>query len=495
MMNRREFLKALAVGGVTVSLPAVAIGKALSQAPPGTLGIGATQRDPIHHVISRLTYGVTPELYQHVQNIGIEAFLDEQLNPQRINDADTDARLPDIIGLSTAELVRDYADNPAVVVRGMIEATITRARYSNRGLFERMVYFWSNHFNVYIRKAFTYLLKPAEDRDVMRVHALGTFGDLLQATAKSPALLFYLDNFQSNANNPNENYARELLELHTLGVDGGYTETDVKETARIFTGWSLGGPRDRQNAGNFVYRAILHDPGEKVVLGRTFPALRGMVEGEELLDMLAQHPSTARFVAFKLVRHFVADNPPNALVEHVAQVFSQSNGDIRSVLRTIFASDEFWQAPPKLKTPMEVVIGMLRALDYQPGFNRAYQQAIFSLLEQMGHIPFTWPAPNGFPDVSAYWMQNLLPRWNAAIHAVGIRLEGHPNYDILNTLIGDVDADTALNRVAHYLYGRGLSDAELAFIYDFMDEIGGSEADKAAGSLALMLAAPAFQYR
>src|SRR5437763_3327404 len=316
---------------------------------------------------------------------------------------------------------------PAQFLTGELQMSrILRAVYSERQLQEVMVDFWTNHFNVFARKGADRWLLISYDRDTIRPNTLGKFYDLLLADAKSPAMLFYLDNFQSvspNAqapplrpnsqqnplrnlrmsNNPqqqrpqqqrrgiNENYARELMELHTLGVDGGYTQKDVQEVARCFTGWTIIAPRGagaaaqgvmngpmadmlRTKAGTFVFRPAVHDNGEKIVLGHKIPAGGGEKDGLMVLDILAHHPSTAKFIATKLVRHFVSDDPPPALVDRVAQTFLKSDGDIREVLKAIFFSPEFNSAAAyraKAKRPLELAIRAVRTLG--PDTHRAPQ--------------------------------------------------------------------------------------------------------------------------
>src|SRR5579884_1671999 len=240
-----------------------------------------------------------------------------------------------------------------VIADDLAEARVYRAIYSNRQLEEELTDFWFNHFNVFLDKGADRYLVSEYERDAIRPYVLGRFRDLLEATAKSPAMLFYLDNWQSvgadaaaNARRPakarrglNENYARELMELHTLGVDGGYTQKDVTEVARCFTGWTIKAPRQ---GGGFEYNDRMHDKGEKVVLGVTIPAGGGIEDGEKVLDILAHHPSTARFISKELAQRFVADNPPATLIDRMAQTFVKSDGDLREVMRTMLTSKEFW---------------------------------------------------------------------------------------------------------------------------------------------------------
>ena len=264
--------------------------------------------------------------------------------------------------------------NPQNLIVGQLQAAkLIRAVHSERQLEEVMVDFWMNHFNVFIAKGPERLLVPSYERDVIRPRAFGKFRDLLGATAKSPAMLVYLDNIQSVSPDSragrrgkrglNENYARELMELHTLGVDGGYTQQDVIEVAKVFTGWMVPGGQGG-GAASFRFQPAAHAPGDKKVLGHTIRE-GGVQEGEEVLDLLAGHASTAKFLATKLVRRFVADDPPPSLVSKVAETYTATGGDIREMLRTIFDSPEFWSSETfqaKAKKPLEFVASTIRAI-------------------------------------------------------------------------------------------------------------------------------------
>lgn len=262
-------------------------------------------------------------------------------------------------------------------------ARIYRAAWSERGLYERMVELWTDHFNVPISDLMPD--KIVDDREMIRAHALGRFGDLLYASATSPAMLFYLDNASSSKEYPNENYARELLELHTLGVDVGYTERDVKETARAFTGWSL----NDSFPGRFYFDAERHDGGEKVVLGRSLASGRGIEDGLEVLDLLAHHPATARFIAFKLGRMFVEDNPPESFIESTAKVFTSSGGELKETVRHVFHTPEFWaSAGKKYRRPLEQFVANLRALYPALEVSAKGRGQFIWTLETLGHKPY-----------------------------------------------------------------------------------------------------------
>jgi len=313
-----------------------------------------------------------------------------------------------------------------VVAYDLLESKLLRAIESNRQLAEELDDFWFNHFNVYYDKGSDRFLIPDYERQAIRPNVLGKFRDLLEATAKSPAMLFYLDNFQSvrpdiDANNKNrkvkrglnENYGRELMELHTLGVNGGYTQQDVREVARCFTGWTLLEPR---RGGGFFYNDRLHDKGEKVVLGHVIPAGGGMDDGERVLDILATHPSTAHFISRELAQRFVADNPPDSLVEKMAAKFLATSGDIREVMKTMLESKEFWSEGAyraKIKTPFEMVASSVRALD-------ADVTDAWALANQVGNLGeplYRKQEPTGYSNANSEWVNSaaLLSRMNFAL--------------------------------------------------------------------------------
>ena len=432
--------------------------------------------------------------------------------PGEAMSADEASKPTDAEGKRTAEYrqkIREYYEKngllqPQRIVGELQASRILRAVYSERQLNEVMVDFWTNHFNVVAAKGADRWMLTSYDRDTIRPNAMGNFYDLLKATAESPAMLFYLDNFQSvspNANlgpngngrrgqagrdplldamrgrginnrranapypqagqnqpqanrpNPqqqqppprrgiNENYARELMELHTLGVDGGYTQKDVQEVARCFTGWTIFAPRGaaaapnavmngpraeqlRENAGRFYFNARVHDEGEKTVLGHKIPAGGGAKDGLMVLDILAHHQSTAHFIATKLVRHFVSDNPPPALVDRVAQVFTKSNGDIRQTLGAIFFSPEF-NAPEayraKIKRPFELAISAVRTL----GADTNGMPALHQWIARMGEPLYGFQTPNGYSDVAENWVNTgaLLERLNFGLALASNRIGG-----------------------------------------------------------------------
>ena len=301
-------------------------------------------------------------------------------------------------------------------------AKIDRAVESDRQLEEVLVDFWYNHFNVDASKGADRYLVSAYERDAIRPHVLGKFRDLLEATATSPAMMFYLDNWQSKASGLNENYARELMELHTLGVDGGYSQKDVTEVARCFTGWTIDRPAQ---AGGFVYRDQIHDNGAKIVLGMTIPAEGGRSDGEKVLDILARHPSTARFISRELAQRFVADNPPPALVDRMAKTFHETDGDIRAVLVAMFRSPEFFSVGAyrsKIKSPFEMAVSAVRAA----GAKIENPLPLVNQIAALGEPLYRKQEPTGYPNVSADWMSSsgLMGRMNLAMDLTANRLAG-----------------------------------------------------------------------
>ena len=444
-----------------------------------------TADQQVRHALDRLGFGPRPGDVARVREMGVDRWIALQLAPDRVPDASTDALVAsafetyhadtrELVSLAQAgqQAIRQRArqaaqqgdtanrremraealrDDPQLreqlrrgrrIVGDVQAVKLARAVASERQLEEVMADFWENHFSVFAGKGQTRNFIPSYDRDVIRPRALGRFRDLLGAVAKSPAMLFYLDQFQStvdSAHSPlrnarfartrpggrarglNENYARELLELHTLGVDGGYTQRDVIEVARALTGWMM---NPRQGAG-FVFRPEIHDADAKVVLGHRLAAGRGIEDGEEVLDIVARHPATARFIARKLAVRFVSDDPPPALVERAAATFRRTDGDIRETVRTIVTSPEFFSRAAyraKVKSPFELVASALRAVGARPDTTPRSAQ----LVAFLGAPIFGHQAPNGWPETGDSWMNAgaILNRINFGLALAGGRLPG-----------------------------------------------------------------------
>ncbi len=465
-----------AAPGANSATPAADPGRAASLAvPPSPL----SEDQQIVHVLNRLGYGPRPGDVERVREMGLARYIARQLDPAGIpDDAIGPALSPyPALAMTAGQLVREYPQptkevrekmasgamtpqemreifpperRPYVITAQMQAAKLVRATLSERQLEEVMVDFWFNHFNVFAHKGPVKWMLPEYERDAIRPHALGRFTDLVVATARHPAMLYYLDNWMSTRDEfimpvgpnrgkkmgLNENYARELMELHTLGVDGGYTQQDVIEVARCFTGWTINRP---QQGGGFVFRPFAHDQGAKRVLGHVIPAGGGEQDGMGVIEILARHPSTARFISTKLVRHFVSDDPPPALVERAAATFRRTDGDIRAVLLTIFTSPEFFSAEAyraKVKKPLEVVASAARALDAQllpPGpvaeRGRLQLGGGFVLARQVANLGeplYEMQPPTGYGDVAEAWVNTgaLLNRMNFALALAHNRLPG-----------------------------------------------------------------------
>jgi len=344
-----------------------------------------------------------------------------------------------LLPLAPVELRREMmlsVNPPAVLDMDLSEAKLLRALYSDHQLQELLVDFWYNHFNVFLDKGADRYLVSGYERDAIRPYVFGKFYDLLLATAKSPAMLFYLDNWQSVGPNSvaerlrpnakkrglNENYGRELMELHTLGVDGGYTQRDVIEVARCFTGWTIAAPK---KGGAFKYNDRMHDKGEKVVLGHLIPAGGGMDDGLEVLNILATAPATAHHISLELAQRFVADDPPPSLVNRMAATFQKTHGDLRQMMRTMISSPEFWSQGAyraKVKSPFEMVVSALRATnaDVTSAF------ALVNELRKLGEPLYGKLEPNGYSSANAEWVSSsgLLDRMNFALALAANRVPG-----------------------------------------------------------------------
>ncbi len=505
-LSRRDFFK---LSGATLATAAAVQHNTIVQAAPETTNSLNTSQtastaanDPILRFLNRAGYGPRPGDYAKASAVGLAAYLEEQLNPTLIDDRFVDGIMQEmtVYNKPADQLSSKNKATRSIATRELQRATILRAAFSNRQLYEAMVEFWSDHFNIALPSNGTLrVFKMLDDRDVIRPNALGKFRDLLFASANSPAMLVYLDNIRSRADRPdkkpNENYPRELMELHTLDVTGGYTQQDVEEAARIFSGWGVA-RGNKELLWQREFNAKWHDDGEKQVLGQLFPAGQGEQDVNQLLDLLATHPSTARFIATKLVRRFVADQPPESLVSQVTQTYQSSDGDIKEMLRVIFLSDEFANAPEKLKRPYTYVISAIRALDGQLKNINKLEKIDNTHLVAMGQGLFRWPAPNGYPDVSAAWGNNLLPRWNFALAWLDDKIPGMSLP--LAELLGDInEVSTALDHLAGLL-GQTLSDDKRAQLIAY---VGSKPFEhrrtqrRLKEAVGVLIASPSFQWR
>jgi len=584
---RRRLPAALAVLAV-----AAAVHVNASKAPASAVPAHPDDRTIIH-VLNRIGFGPRPGDIERVRAIGLQAYIDRQLRPEKVDDPAIAARLASLETLhkSSREIAEQYllpaqmlrlqqrqqqaAPAPAIapvadlppaaspagprpqaapvtdgqpremrtpeqieaakveraVMTDLAQQKVLRAVYSERQLDEVMVDFWFNHFNVFAGKGQTRGYVTEYERETIRPHVLGKFRDLLGATAQSPAMLFFLDNWQSSAppdaetsmparngradapfapvrpgggrtpatarrpiapepaprvgpavqnrrgRGVNENYARELMELHTLGVDGGYTQKDVQEVARALTGWTIQNPR---LGGGFVFQPRMHDAGAKLVLGHTIKAGGGQQDGEQVLDILARHPSTARFISTKLVRRFVSDTPPKTLVDRAAKRFHDTDGDIREVVRTIITSPEFFSASAyraKVKTPFEFVVSALRAT----GTDAPSALPFVAALRDLGMPSYMCQPPTGYADRADAWVNTgaLLARMNFAVTLTAPRRpRGNPAIP--------VDPGQARDTLVRDVLAGDLSPSTQSTI---------AQAQQAPQAVALVLGSPEFQKR
>jgi uncharacterized protein (DUF1800 family) len=506
---------------------------------------GATlpnDRQAIAHVLNRMAFGARPGDLARVQKMGLQPYIDEQLHPERIADSAMRARLENLttIGMSSPQISARYerplielrqrqaranaADGDATrqspeAVRLQKEANsvvlelgaqkMLRAIYSGRQLQEVLTDFWFNHFNVDAQKGRDRFLLTEYERETIRPRVLGRFRDLLEATAKSPAMLFYLDNWMSaDPNGPhpdmararfgrgrftesmlrpqaqqngqrrglNENYGRELMELHTLGVDGGYTQKDVTEVARAFTGWTID---NAHHGGAFRFEPRIHDEGEKVVLGHTIKTGGGMNDGEQVLGILATHPSTAHFISLELTRRFVSDIPPQTLVDRAAARFRETGGDLREVMRTILTSPEFLSAgayQSKVKTPFEFVVSAVRAT----GAEVSDALPLVRAIQPLGMPLYQCQPPTGYKDTADAWTNTgaLVNRMNFALALASNRLPG--------TSIDNESLENSQQSAVDAILDGGASETTRATI---------ARATTAPQMVALTLGSPEFQKR
>lgn len=451
--------------------------------------MGNSELERLVRLANRITYGANRGLMQTVEALGYQGFVEWQLDYQAIDDGELEGLLHAILptlAMNPQELYEHVfeEENFGAPQRDLLIATLIRRAFSPRQLFERMVEFWSDHFSVPANDLPVALFKFTEDRDLIREHAMGRFETLLQGDARSPAMLYYLDNFSNTADGPNENYARELLELHTLGVDGGYTESDIKEVARVFTGWSIRIP------GEFLFNFFSHDWESKQVLGRQIQPT-GFDEGELVLSLLADHPSTARHVVTKLARRFLADLPGEDLVDDVADEFVSSGGDIRATLHRLLLHPLVAETQAiKFKRPNEFVTGLSRALETE--LSEQSLLATFETLNSAGHLPFGWPAPDGYPDQRAYWQSTngLLVRFNSA--AAWAEQLG-PRSEVLRQASAIEEPIAQIDFLADSLRPQGLAPAARRRMLRYANTL--ADRERPSALAAWLLSSPEAQWR
>ena len=489
------------------------------------------EQEAILHALNRLGFGPRPGQIEQIEKTGLENWIQAQLHPEAISDPVIDARLaeypafglnatglldqypqPEVgakrMGITRDEYIKRLQDqakqmagtNTAQVslavsvpykdqneiVNSLMAIKMIRAIYSERQLSEQLADFWFNHFNIFVYKDLDRWYLIPYERDSIRPHVLGKFRDLLEATAKSPAMMFYLDNassadphaFDRLKQHPvrtrpgeklppiggrrglNENYGRELMELHTLGVDGGYTQQDVIDVARAFTGWTIASPRDKPE---FYFDERLHDPDPKRVLGKKIKS-GGMKDGEQVLELLAKNKNTAHHISLQLAHRFVSDDPPAALVARMEKAYEKSKGDIRAVMTTMIYSPEFWTRTAfraKVKTPFELVASTVRAL----GADMDQPLQMAQWVARIGEPLYQCLPPNGYSDKASEWVSTgaLLNRMNFAVALSGNKIRG--SQVDLGSLVGtdaDANAHLALDRVESIFLAGQISDSTRA---------------------------------
>lgn len=469
-------------------------------------GHGRARRGPAYHLLNRATWGFTRDDLAELLLRGYSGWLDWQVKPDLIDDSICDAMLAQYptLNLTAYEIAQGYfgtGGGPLGTHWGMAQelrnARLTRAIHSRRQLFERVVEFWTDHFNATQdlgswQRAF----RTVADREVFRQHALGNFRDLLMANAKSAEMLRYLDNVSNVAGAPNENYAREVLELHTLGVDGGYNENDVRELARCFTGWNIYSTTTDTNWGDFRFKQWDHDPGSKLVLGMTIPG-GGVEEAESVIDFIAVHPSTARFLAEKMFRFFLRYEPTTEMVDEGAAAFLSSNGEIKDLLLVVL--DEKWVEhvdplnDPKLKRPMHLALSLVRSLGQAARLLDPV--GIDSTLVSLGHRSYNWPDPDGYPDELETWGSNVLARWNLAHNICQNTMNGldTPNW-LIGQLLGWPSDDELADVLNQHLFNGYMARKDLRALRSYISASGLRSMSLRAEAYAMAACSPSFQF-
>ncbi len=476
--TRRDFLKRVVGKAETESVPQVTYSGAMV-IPPNSW------HDPQLRLVRRATMGLTAADVLEVRRQGYQQWLNEQVNFTRLDDTAVDtavaAKYP-LLSLTPAGLA---AANGTAVRNQLQDATLYRAAFSERQLYERMVEFWSDHFNISIDKVG--YLKAVDDREVIRKHAMGKFSDLLKASAHSPAMLAYLDQNLSRNGSPNQNYARELMELHTIGVDGGYTQTDVEQLARVLTGWTFTG------AGEFTFNASRHDFGAKTVLGVQIAATSsttgaaGVNEGEMMLDVLINHPSTGRFLATKMLKWLLTPEPTATQINAIAGAYRATGGDIKRMVRAILNEGWVTTAPAKIKRPFHLIASGLRATN--ANVNSA--AGMTSQVRVLGQPLFQYETPDGYPDLVEYWVGNVTPRWSFGTTLANSNSTTTTQVDVAPYLTGTPDA--AIDKIQTDFFGGELSLSTRERLLTYL-QTGTFNTTRVRETIALALSSYEFQW-
>ena len=459
-LTRRQIL-GLGVAGAALAGCSPAA-RRLAPDLPADVSLPQGDVEPTLRLVNRVSFGPVPGELARVARMGLEAYLAEQLSADQEEPLHLVAQLHrlDAYRMDSHEMEELPQD---LILAQLQQGAILRAVYSPNQLRERMVEFWTNHFNIYGRKGSSAFRKGVDDTQVIRRHALGNFRDLLGASAHSPAMLAYLDNQVNVSGVPNENYARELMELHTLGVNGGYTQHDVQEVARCFTGWGIE-KRFLRPKGRFYFDSEKHDEGAKRVLGELILPNGGAVDGEHVLDLLSKHPSTAKFVCGKLCRYFLGHSD-HTTVDHMAETFLKAKGEIKPVIKEMLTASNLKDSGPVQKRPFDFMVSAMRVTGALTDGGKPLQ----SHLEKMGMPLFQWPMPDGYPVKQEAWTGTLLARWNFASDLAHSRIAGstvdlkkleeRSSGPVAEVLMGSQNMAADVMRHAK---GRGLEDVATA---------------------------------
>ncbi len=531
-LSRRQFVQVGGAAAAAAAAPGLT-GTDLAARPPlgwaARMAADMPKPDLPALLYNRAAFGPRPGDVERVRAMKQPYdWVEEQLDHTAIDDSAVDQALSRLPTLSmTPRQLLNYGMNRGQMVEELRLATIYRQVFSRRQLFEVMVDFWSDHLSIYHPTDFCEYFKTVDDRDVIRKHALGRFQDLLTASAKSPAMLNFLNNDASRVNNVNENYAREIMELHTLGVavDGvPYTEQDVKEVAKCFTGWAWTFQETSPRRGEFEFRQDWHDNGSKEVLGQFIGPGYYLEDGQFVIDILCHHEATSRFLATKLVRRFVTDDPAGQtpeLVARVAETYRRTDGDIKEMLHAILTSPEFASSfadfGGRLSRPNDLVARSLRAVDAQPESfptdyrNNAVYNRLRYTLQSMGQLPFYWPTPDGYPDVKDAWGSSIgmLTRWNFGLALCGAGSGGAFGGELIpgfkpdrQTPADRTTAGAVVDFWVERLLHRPVLDADRALLVGYLTNGGNASTPRTAALdqrmpelIALILDSPYFQWR
>lgn len=444
---------------------------------------------PEKRLVRRITMGLSDDHVLQATKLGYNGYLEWQLAYSKIDDSASEKQITKRYPRLSKGVTYLYnLEDDWITSEQLVNATLYRSIYSRRQLYQRMVEFWSDHFNTWRGKV-PGALQSVHDRDVIRKHALGKFPDLARAVSNSPAMLLYLDNDPSDKAAPNQNYARELMELHTLGVNGGYTQDDVLEVAKCFTGWSFYWEDNSPNRGKYVFRQDYHDVGPKTVLGISIPAGGGKSDADTVLNILVSHPSTATFIARKMARWLLRYDPPTSIVNSVANVYMNTGGDIKSMIREILKQSNLMAAPAKYKRPLHMFVSLIRAL--KPKFQN-FDHLRWGYLETVAQVPFDWPPPNGYPDAIDYWAGFILPRWRFSFD-LAAGWVGGMQVDLKLVMGTASTANQVADRIDSVMFGGEMLPQDKSDLLAFLNA-GQLTSWRKRAAIGLAAASPSFQW-